>query len=299
MTLSNLAALGAALCWAVGGLIAIGPVRAIGSVAFNRLRMTLVFAMLAAAASAVGAWDSLSMGHALLLASSGLVGILLGDTVLFWALHRLGPRRNVVVYATNAPITAVLAWLILGDTLGPWAVAGIVLVTSGVMLAVAGRPSTTGAPEHDWEQVRGPLAVGLAAGLFAALCQAAGTIIAKPVMEAGVHPVAASAVRVGIAAAILLPTGLLPRQRAALRAAFVPGVVGPTVLNSFIGMGVGMTLLMWALAQGNPGIVATLSATSPVLILPLLWLVLRRVPSAKAWSGAGLAVVGIALIVNR
>lgn len=120
MMIANLAALGAALCWAAGGLIAIGPVRAIGPVAFNRLRMTTAFLGLAIATTMLGTWNTLDLHAAGILALSGAVGIVAGDTALFWALGRIGPRRNSVIYATNAPITALLAWIALGEAMGPW-----------------------------------------------------------------------------------------------------------------------------------------------------------------------------------
>ena len=41
-------------------------------------------------------------------------------------------------------------------------------------------------------------------------------------------------------------------------------------LNGTVAMVIGMTLLVFALVGGNIGIVATLSATAP-LILPMLW----------------------------
>ncbi len=57
-----------------------------------------------------------------------------------------------------------------------------------------------------------------------------------------------------------------------------------------------MSLLMAALAHGNVGIVSTLSSMTPVVILPMVWLRSGRPPSLNAWLGAGLAVVGTALI---
>jgi drug/metabolite transporter (DMT)-like permease len=55
-----------------------------------------------------------------------------------------------------------------------------------------------------------------------------------------------------------------------------------------------------AKAQGaRKLVIATLPATSPVIILPLLWLRTGQRPSAKSWLGAGLAVVGLALIFTR
>ncbi len=62
------------------------------------------------------------------------------------------------------------------------------------------------------------------------------------------------------------------------------------------GMFVGMSLLMAALARGDVGIVSTLSSTTPILILPMVWALHRRMPGPMAWAGATLAVLGTALI---
>jgi drug/metabolite transporter (DMT)-like permease len=298
MTTSYLAALGAALCWSVGGLIALGPVRALGSLSFNRLRMVVVFAILVAVSAALGGWRSLLPEHLVGLALSGAVGILIGDTLLFQGLRMLGPSRNAVVYATAAPITALLGWLLLGEGLGPLGVAGIALCTGGVMMAVvfARRPD---AGAHEMERVHGSLLVGVGFAFGAACCQAVGTILAKPVMAAGVDPVAASAVRVGVAGAGLLLTGFLPGRRAGLLTGVTPRLLGLVALNGVLGMGVGMTLVLAALVQGNPGIVSTLSSTTPVMILPLLWAHTGRAPSPGAWFGAAVTVAGIALIFGR
>ncbi|MDQ2105193.1 DMT family transporter [Azospirillum isscasi] len=303
MLTANLAALGAALCWAASGLIAIGPVRAIGSVAFNRLRMSIVFVGTAVAATILGGWQTLDLQGAAILALSGAVGIVMGDTALFWALGRIGPRRNSVIYATNAPITALLAWAVLGEALGPWTAVGIALVTAGVMLAIFFRAAPAangnGGVPHDWESVRGRLLVGAGTCLIAACCQAAGSVIARPVMAAGADPIAAAAVRVGTSGLLLFAGGLLPGQRFGFGAGLTPRILAQVAVNGFVGLGLGMTLLLIGLAHGNAGVVATLSATSPVLILPMLWVWTRQRPGAGAWAGAIVAVLGVALIVNR
>lgn len=306
MLIANSAALGAALCWAAGGLIAIGPVRAIGPIAFNRLRMTIVFAGLAVATLLMGGWRTVDGHAALLLALSGAVGIVAGDSALFWSLARIGPRRNAVIYATNAPLTALLAWVVLGEALGPWATAGVMLVTMGVMLAVFFRSAgqtqegqSRDGRSHDWESVRGPLLVGVVGCLVAALCQAAGSIIAKPAMATGIDPIAAAAVRVGASAVMLYAGALLSGRGIGFGPNLRPRVAAQVAVNGFIGLGLGMTLLLLALAHGDTGVVATLSATSPVLILPMLWALTRKLPDPGAWAGAAVAVLGVALIVNR
>ena len=67
-------------------------------------------------------------------------------------------------------------------------------------------------------------------------------------------------------------------------------------LSALAGMVVGMSFLMAALAVGDVGIVTTLSSTTPILILPMVWATSRRAPTAAAWAGAALAVAGTALI---
>lgn len=294
MVVSATAALGAALCWALGGMIAVEPARALGALAFGRLRMALVFFMVAVLATISGGWATLSEAYALPLVLSGLIGIMAGDTALFAALRRLGPRRTGVLFATNAPITVALGAWLLGEPLSAQRLSGFGLITGGVVLAVLfgrGRRHV-----HDWETVRGPLWQGVALGLAAAVAQAAGVLVVKPVMAAGVDPFAAAAVRVGVAVCGLLLMALLPLDLVRAQAPWSRVMVLRTALSGLTGMTVGMTLLLWALETGDAGLVATLAGTTPVVILPLLWWRTRERPAAGAWIGAVLVVTGTALL---
>ncbi|SOD96467.1 DMT family transporter [Caenispirillum bisanense] len=294
MVVSATAALGAAFCWALGGMIAVEPARALGALAFGRLRMALVFLMVAALATVTGGWASLSDAYALPLIVSGLVGIMAGDTALFACLRRLGPRRTGVIFATNAPMTVALGAWLLGEPLSSQRLAGFGLITGGVVLAVLfgkGRKSL-----HDWESVRGPLWQGVLLGLAAALAQAGGVLLVKPVMAAGVDPFAAAAVRVGVAVTGLLLMALLPLAMVRAQAPLSWPMVVRTGLSGLTGMTIGMTLLLWALETGDAGLVATLAGTTPVLILPLLWWRTRERPGLGAWVGAALVVTGTALL---
>ncbi|WP_421858351.1 DMT family transporter [Oricola sp.] len=294
MSIYELAALGAALTWAVTGIVSAGPSAALGAVAFNRLRMALVFVMLAITAALTGGWQTIGTANLAPLVLSGLIGIFLGDTALFLTMNRLGPRRTNILFSCNAPMAAILGWLVLGEAITTQKLAGIAVVFTGVLLAIVfgKRPSQM----HQWEAVRGPLAVGVALGLTAALGQAIGSLIARPVMEAGVDPIAASAVRVGtsvLALSLLIATGwqaIQAKTALTLRLVFVTGVSG------MLGLGVGMTLVLFALVGGKVGIVATLSATTPAFILPVMWMRTGERPAAMAWLGAALVIAGSALI---
>ena len=72
-----------------------------------------------------------------------------------------------------------------------------------------------------------------------------------------------------------------------------------TGLSGLVSVALGMTLLLLALKRGDVGMVAILSSVTPILLLPLLWLRLRRVPAKGAWCGAAITVIGTALILSR
>lgn len=294
LPLHELAALGTATCWAMTGLFAADAVRSLGPFHFNLIRQLFVTALLALIVLATHAFALPNMATALTLAISGIIGILIGDTLNFAAVGRLGPRRAGAVFALNAPMAAILGWALLGEAL-PWpAIVGIVLTASGVALAILGRPSQ-GA--HRLETLQGTIIIGVLFGLGAAFGQAAGSLIARPVMTAGLNPYLASLFRVGASG---LTMGLLAATAyAPPTPKFSRNALALTALTAIIGLLIGMTLFLYALQGSQTGIIATLSATSPVIILPLLWLRTGQRPSALSWCGATLAIAGLGLIFSR
>jgi drug/metabolite transporter (DMT)-like permease len=289
-----LAALGAALCWAVSSILSANPSAALGSIAFVRIRMTMVFFMLAAVLLITGGWRTIEASHITPSLISGLIGILVGDAALFLTMNRLGPRRAGILFASNAVFSVILGWLFLGEKLGTMTLAGIAVALFGVALAILFGKRQNDA--HHWEAVKGPLAIGIAIGLFSGLCQAIGSIIARPVMATGVDPVAIAAIRVGIASLGLTLAMLAGVNSARAQTALTPNLAAQVAVSGFAAMGLGMTLLLFALSGGEVGVVATLSATTPALVLPLLWWKTGDMPPALAWLGAALVVTGSGLI---
>jgi drug/metabolite transporter (DMT)-like permease len=290
--LHELAALGTALCWATTGLFAADAVRALGPFYFNLIRQLFVTVLLAVIVVLHGTGVLPDLKDAFLLAASGIVGILLGDTFNFSAVGRLGPRRAGAVFALNAPMAAIMGWALLGESLPAQAIFGILLTAAGVATAIMGRPRQNA---HRLELTQGAAIVGIIMGLGAAFGQAAGSLIARPVMMSGIDPYLASMLRVGasgVMMGIIAPFG--PARPLLTRPALIL-----TAATAIIGLLIGMTLFLYALQGSKTGIIATLSATSPVIILPLLWLRTRQRPTALSWLGAGLAVIGLGLIFTR
>jgi drug/metabolite transporter (DMT)-like permease len=193
--------------------------------------------------------------------------------------------------------SVALAWVFLGETLGGLVALGAVTLVGGVMLAIAfGKRADE---VHAWEQVKGALWVGVALGLLAALCQSVATLMLKPLMAAGVDPVAASAVRMLAAVAAHWTLRATDAEVAKPQNPLTPKVLATVAWNAALAMGLGMTLILAALRGGSAGLVAILSSVTPVLLLPLLWVVYKRQPPLAAWAGAALTVAGGALVLSR
>ncbi|UBH29395.1 DMT family transporter [Aeromonas enteropelogenes] len=288
-------ALASASLWAVAALISVTPARHLGAFAYSRWRMFLVTLMLGTMSLFTGGWQTLSTSTLPLLALSGLVGIFIGDTALFACMNRLGPRRSGLLFSCHALFSALLGLWLFNEQLTGWRLLGALLVFSGVMLAILfGRRSSSA-----WEQIRGSLAVGIGLGLTAALCQSVGAIIAKPVMMSGeVDAVSASGIRMGSALLAHCALRLVRLPLAMPLKPVTPRILGMIAVNGFLAMALGMTLILVALREGEVGMVAILSSTTPVILLPLLWWHSGERPSAAAWSGALLATLGTALVLG-
>ena len=267
MYLYEAAALGAATLWALTGLLSAGPAQHLGAIAFNCTRMALVTIMLCIWASLTNGWGSVGGDHLVPLVLSGFIGIFMGDTALFLTLNRMGPRRTAMLFSLNAPMSAILGWLLLSERLTGLQIFGIALTFLGVLLAI--RFGKRKSQLHKWEHIKGPLWVGVLLGLAAALSQSVGSLIARPIMETGIDPVAASSIRVGVAALGLVILMRLP--------------------------------FSWVKPAGHfslpiVGIIATLSATTPAVMLPMMWWRTKEMPALGAWVGAALVIAGSALL---
>lgn len=260
--------------------------------------MLYVSAMLLVATTATGGWSTLELADLGLLAVSGLIGILVGDLALFTAMARIGPRRTSVLFTFNAPLAAVGGVLLFGESFTPWALVGAVLTVAGIGLAV-NFGSRSGTHADVIERVEGSLAAGMVWAGIGALGQAAGALAVKPVLDGGADTLAVAAARVVIATialwALARPGDRLARP--ARRGEFLATDHLRLAGSGFIAMVLGMSLLLWALGNGDTGVATILSATTPVILLPMLWIRMRQVPTFGAWAGAILTVVGTALLL--
>lgn len=297
MFISELLALSAATCIAMSGML-INELH--GRVSLLRLalwQMCAAALMTGTASIVLGGWHSVEPWQFGYLAASSLFGIIIASTTYFAAIYSVGARVTALLFSLTSPFALALGYLALGERISAQQGAGVVLVLAGIVLAVGfpgfrrNRPGTTEAGSTSklpW--------YGIGLGVITALGQALGSLSARPAMAAGVEPFTAMAIRSGLAAVFFLLVTLLPIPALRRSPAFTWQPLAIAVSAAFFGTGLGMSLLMAALAHGNVGIVSTLSSMTPVVILPMLWIRTGKTPPLTAWMGALLAVIGTALI---
>ena len=135
--LGELAALGTASCWTITALVFESAGRRIGSIMVNQLRLVIAVFLLAAFSTIHRGlpFPTDATGQQWLwLTLSGWLGFNFGDLCLFRAFVVLGSRLSVLVMSLVPPIAALLSWLVLGETLGPLDLVGMVMTVGGIVL---------------------------------------------------------------------------------------------------------------------------------------------------------------------
>ena len=290
MYIAEIFALCAAVCIAMSGMLVSELRGRLPLFDLARLQMIAAFLMTAVASFVVGGWRTLELWQLGFLAVSSLFGIIIASTTYFAANYTAGPRTTALLFSLASPFAVFLGYLFLGETLTVQQGIGIACVLGGILLAIGGRPSgkTKGGERLPW--------LGIGFGVVTAIGQALGSLAARPAMAGGVEPFTAMAVRSGIAALFFVLLMLVPLPALKPAASIERRTFGLAVGSAFFGVGLGMSLLMAALAHGSVGVVSTLSSMTPVVILPMVWARTGVVPPPLAWIGAALAVVGTGLI---
>jgi len=285
-------AISAAAIWSGVALSATRMVRYFGSYNYNLLRLLGIIVIFSPYVFL--RWQPLYFENSIFLAIflSSVIGIIIGDTFLFICLKRLGPRRQALLFSMQIPFTIVLAEIFLQSLPSITELVGCALIFSGILIAIQFNRSI---PNDDLENIQGNKYTGLLAGIGLALCQSIGIILMKPALGS-TDPIIVSYLRIIIAAVIMFGSlffiknnRLWEKMKDYKKTIF-------SIFLGFMGMGVGMTMLIYALKFGNPGVISTLSSTMPIMIIPILWIITKNYAGHFAVIGAALTCLGAGII---
>jgi len=286
----ELAALGAALIWAIASFIYLKLGQRMSPLVLNGAKSGLAILMIGLTLTIWRFEPGLNLPAFTMLALSGAIGIGLGDTAFFGSINHLGPRRALLMESLAPPLTALLAMVVLQERLGAIAWGGIFLTVGGVAWVVAEREAEVGSK-------RPALGRGIALGLAAALCQAAGAVFSRAgLADTAVNPLWSTLIRLSAGVlVILLWLGAKPGPLKELRWLRSPRFLAVIVITAFAGTFLGIWLQQIALKYTAAGIAQSLNSTSPLFVLPIALWAGERV-SLRSILGVVLALGGIWLL---
>jgi drug/metabolite transporter (DMT)-like permease len=287
-----LLAICAAAIWSTVALSATRIVRYFGSYNYNLLRLLGIIVIFFPYVYIN--WESLYFNQSIFSAIvlSSIIGIIIGDTFLFVCLKRLGPRRQALLFSMQIPFTIILAEVFLQTLPSLTELIGCALIFSGILIAIQFNRTI---PDDDLENIQRNKYTGLFAGIGLALCQSIGIILMKPALQT-TDPIIVSYLRVIVAAVIMFGSLFFIKNNQLWDKMKNIKITLFSIFLGFMGMGVGMTMLIYALKYGNPGVISTLSSTMPIMIIPILWIVTKNYAGHLAVVGATLTCIGASII---
>jgi drug/metabolite transporter (DMT)-like permease len=294
----EIAALGTALFFAFGSTLFTFAGRAFGSQWVNRVRLLLASLMIAIVHVLLLGYlvpqgvSTESLGW---LSISGIVGLVLGDMCLMQAFVMIGPRLSMLMMALAPMFSTVIAWLFLNETLDGQTVIGIILAVAGVIIVVterttAGRTSVAVSGRE--------YRIGLLFGLGGSLGQAGGTILSRLGLAAGIEPISASLIRLTVATVVIWIIAFLRGQAGGTFSAIQakPRASLQLVAATIAGPVIGVWLSLVAVQRTSVGIASTLSALTPIFLIPISYFVFKEHVTRQAIFGTIIATIGTVLL---
>lgn len=283
------------MCWATTSLLFTVASKQVGSQLVNRARLLLATLFLAIT-------HLLWQGQVLpiraepsrwgWLGLSAISGLVMGDGLLFQAFVFIGTRLSMLLMTLVPVISTLLAWIFLGETLGLLEISAIIVTISSVAWVVSERSSS-----HPTDRNPKTRTIGVLCGIGSAFGQAVGLILSKRGMAGDFPALSASLMRLVVATITIWLWALIRGQ---VRPTFEGlrnkrarwAILGGTLGGPFLGM----TLSLVAVQLAPVGIVSTLMALSPVMLLPMVHWAFKERISQRAIVGTIAAMIGVAMI---
>ncbi len=238
-------------------------------------------------------YHALPRAEVSMLLLSGIIGIGLGDTAYYAGLKDIGSRRALLLFALAPPITALIAWIFLGESLNLLSWIGIFVTVGGVAWVVTERT-----PQEKIQRDPKILRRGILMGVLASLGQAIGLVLSRSAMSDGViTSLQSAALRLTAGVLFTLIWVVASRQPLGKWQNSVDRkktwkLLG---LTAFIGTYICLWLQQLAVQGAPAGITQTLLSTSPIFILPMAALRGEKL-SWRAVLGALISIFGIMLV---
>jgi drug/metabolite transporter (DMT)-like permease len=291
----ELSALLTAALWTGSSMTFAAATMRVGSMYVNVVRLIMAALLLPLILLAAGISVSVSSVQLVFLILSGFVGFIFGDTFLFKSFEYNSARICMLIMAFAPAVTAVFAYLFLGESLSLMGLLGMTVTLAGIALVVLERQEhTSHKTPVSW--------LGIFYAFLGAVGQAGGLILARCAFDRGpVNGVLATFIRVVAATVVIIPLNyfagrflhpiqVFKKDQRALWYTFLGAIFGPVVGVSFSLISISLT---------NVAVAATLMATTPIMMLLPVRFIYKEHLTWRAITGTVIAVGGVGILFLR
>lgn len=221
------------------------------------------------------------------LSLSGIIGIAIGDSLFFKSLQDLGAKVQVIFFLLGQVLTMILSLLFLGEILTTEQYVGASILLGGVVV------TTWGTQTNHPNKSR-----GIILGLLSMLCFSISAIMVKAAI-ADVPVITGTFYRMLFGTIFTLGYGvasknfkswITPLKDKKLCVLFILNVVVITYG--------GFLLSMAAIKFISVSLASVLSATEPLFVLLLAFILNKDKASKRELIGAAITLLGLFLIIN-
>ena len=225
------------------------------------------------------------------LALSGVIGLALGDSLLFRAFVAIGPAKTMLIFALAPAMAALFSWIFLGEALTLLEMVGMAITLVGIAWVVMAPEQPTS--EHSY-------GLGVLFALGGTFGQAIGLVTAKIGLTEGAMPQEANVVRLMAAATSvwMLTVALGETKRVLAMWSNDVRATAFTALGSIFGPVAGVWLSLVAIDRASIGVASTIMSLTPLFLIPVSRFVFREPITLRAVVGTLIALAGVALLLQ-
>ena len=297
--IGQIAALITAGLWSINSILFASAGKKIGSISVNayRIIIAIIFLCITHFILFGSIYPTASYEQWFWIGLSGIVGLGIGDFGLFAAFVIIGSRRSVLIMALSPVFAAIIAFVMLNETISHFSLLGMIITLCGIIIVIIEREERS----YEEKLSKKIKVKGISFAFIGAMGQGIGVVLAKKGMlfESGniINPLSAALIRMILASIFIWITILLAGKLPDLKKGIKnKNGMKLTIGGAFIGPFLGVTLSMIAITYTEIGVAQTLMSIMPVMIIPILWLLYKQKTNLRGISGACIAVIGVAIL---
>ena len=291
--IGELSAFATAVCMSTAALFFERGIKHIGVLSVNFVKVIIAFILLTITAAIIRGIPfplDATINAFVLLSISGIVGFIITDMFLFSVYGTVGPRIAMLFMALVPPVSAIIAYIFLGETIGPRGGLGMALVVGGIFITVFARQGGFKFSQIDKKDRRGYIF-----GLIACIGQASGMVLSKAGLG-DYDPISGSQIRIFAALIGYAIISIFYKRGEGIKKTLKsPAGLKYTAAGAVFGPFLGVVLSLIALQRVSTGIVSTLMGLAPIVIIIPEILIFKKKIKPLEILGALIAVSGTAV----